>query len=133
MTDTAEYWNDVKRSSFTPSYTHLNGLVCGHFHKYDTDKLANVNCKGCLDIIFKDESLKLKYTTAVELQDKKRELSRRKKKGHKLSSIIKFGKYKGHQKTLQWVIDNDKSYFRWMQGKVLFHPEVDIIITSINQ
>lgn len=133
MTDTAEYWNDIKRRSFTPTYYCLQGIDCGYSHKYETTKIHNVSCRGCLEIISKDCELSEKRQNAILSQKRKQEHARRKKKGYKLQSIIKFGKYKGYQRTLQWVIDNDNSYFRWMQGKVLFHPEVDVFINKLKE
>lgn len=128
MTDTAEYWNDVKRGGFRLTITHYEGFECGHYHKYESKKLTHVTCNACLLMISNDPDLSEKK----QIEDQKSLIriqnERRKKRGYKLKSTLKFGKYKGTGKTLQWVIDNDKSYFKWMQDKVLFHPEVDVFL-----
>lgn len=53
LTDTSEYWNDIKRNN---SYTgrdfyHIPNANCGHKHKYEAKKLGDVNCFECLKLI----------------------------------------------------------------------------------
>lgn len=57
MTDTAEYWNDVKRNHphVGPNYFHVPGAACGHRHLFEAKKLGDVNCRACLKLI--DEGL----------------------------------------------------------------------------
>ena len=53
MTDTAEYWADVK--SHKPyegrQFYHIPGADCGHTHYHEAKKLGNVNCFSCLALI----------------------------------------------------------------------------------
>ena len=53
MTDTAEYWEDVKRNYpyIGPDYYHIPGYDCGHRHLYEAKKLGDVNCNACLKAI----------------------------------------------------------------------------------
>lgn len=135
MTDTADYWNDIKRrgSNFTP--THIKGFECGIYQINTTSNLYHVDCHACNEYINTSSELTKQREIDKIKWERSLEIGRRKKKGYKLSSHLKFGKYKGSNKPLSWIIENDKSYFAWMQGKVLFHPEVDKFIklaTEVN-
>ncbi|MGJ1414107.1 hypothetical protein ACR786_06405 [Sphingobacterium multivorum] len=129
MTDTAEYWNDVRThfSGYRPTYTCLVNLECKYEHKYETKRISSVTCRSCLEIISKTSELSKRLEESLRKRKESEENSRKKKKGFKLSSRISFGKYKYQNKTIQWIIDNDKRYFRWMlnQNVILTHPEVD--------
>ena len=59
-------------------------------------------------------------------RERKKGIERSKKHGYQLSSVIKIGKYKGKSKTIQWIIQNDKSYWNWLLNNnvLLLHPEV---------
>jgi hypothetical protein len=46
-------------------------------------------------------------------------------KGYKLDSIINFGKFKWHNISIKWLINNEPSYFNWLEDKILLHSEVD--------
>lgn len=52
-TDTAEYWNDVRRNYpyIGPNYFHIPNHDCGHRHLHIAKKLGDVNCKSCLKAI----------------------------------------------------------------------------------
>ena len=52
-TDTAEYWQDVKRNYpyCGPNYFHIPNYDCGHRHLYIAEKLGDVNCNSCLKAI----------------------------------------------------------------------------------
>ena len=53
MSDTAEYWNDVK-SNYPysgPNYYHIPNVDCGHRHLYEAKKLGDINCHSCLKLI----------------------------------------------------------------------------------
>ena len=64
-------------------------------------------------------------------KERKREKKRANKHGFKLTSQINFGKHKGI-KTIQWIIDNDKSYWTWLTNNaiLLLHPEVNQYLTN---
>jgi hypothetical protein len=49
LPDTAEYWDDIKRSSgYTgPTYYHIPGYECGRKHWYEAKYIDQVNCTEC--------------------------------------------------------------------------------------
>lgn len=53
MSDTAEYWRDIKSNSsyLGPDYFHIPDAKCGYRHLFVAKKLGDVNCKGCLKLI----------------------------------------------------------------------------------
>lgn len=55
LSDTAEYWNDVKghyRGWFgVTGFWHAKGCQCGHFHKNETRYISEVDCKACLKVL----------------------------------------------------------------------------------
>lgn len=51
MTDTAEYWQDVKTHREPNSFYHAKGVNCGHKHNIDTIYRDDVTCYACLNII----------------------------------------------------------------------------------
>lgn len=135
MTDTAEYWNDVKSNLYRMPkhvYVHYKGFECGHYHVDESRKLLKVDCPACLDMITKDCDLNLNLEQQRKQQSDSRERQMKINKGYKLSSHIKFGKYKLLGKTIRWVIENDSRYFKWMleQRVILLHPEVDEFLTT---
>lgn len=122
MTDTAEYWNDVKGNwRHKTVFIHIKGFDCGHYHVQESKKLDQVDCYACLKHIDDDPELKDQLQKIKDNREKQHRIN----KGYKLKSIIKFGKYRGKNTTLIWIIENDLGYFKWMIGKILFHPEVD--------
>jgi ssDNA-binding Zn-finger/Zn-ribbon topoisomerase 1 len=60
MTDTAEYWWDVKGYNKKSSrvFNHIKGYDCGHFHVHETSKLLEVDCYACLRHIENTAELK---------------------------------------------------------------------------
>lgn len=53
LTDTAEYWQDVKNNyPYTgQDFYHIPNANCGHRHLYEAKKLGDVNCYSCLKLI----------------------------------------------------------------------------------
>ena len=53
LTDTAEYWQDVKRNYpyVGPQFYHIPNADCGHRHLNEAKKLGDVNCRSCLKLI----------------------------------------------------------------------------------
>lgn len=48
MSDTAEYWADVKRPRpIVPDYYHIPNYDCGHKHYYEAEFIDDVNCGAC--------------------------------------------------------------------------------------
>lgn len=134
MTDTAEYWNDVRQhfSRYRPTYTCLVNLECKYEHKYETKHISSVTCRSCLEIIYKTPELSKRLEASLNQRKENEEKTRKKKRGFKLTSRISFGKYKFQNKTIQWIIDNDRRYFSWMinQKVILTHPDVDDYFTQ---
>lgn len=72
MTDTAEYWNDIK-SAFSNSkhvFTHAKGFDCGHFHVHETSLIESVDCYACLEKM--PESMKIEFTANSENKKKQK-------------------------------------------------------------
>ena len=56
MTDTAEYWDDVKRSRYSKNhFYHGIGVDCGHRHNHETKYVDDVECKACKRILATSE------------------------------------------------------------------------------
>lgn len=52
LSDTAEYWHDVKISRKEPyPFQHLPNVECGHYHKYEARYLEEVDCFACLELL----------------------------------------------------------------------------------
>jgi len=52
LSDTAEYWRDVKSHPYAgPNYFHIPGAECGHRHMFEAKRIGDVNCRGCLKLI----------------------------------------------------------------------------------
>lgn len=51
LSDTAEYWHDIKKNYCGPNYFHIPNYNCGHRHLFEAKKLGDVNCKSCLKAI----------------------------------------------------------------------------------
>lgn len=124
LSDTSEYWQDVKKRIDKHVFTHIKNKDCGHFHVVESNELKDIDCYACKKIIENDAELK----SQLEKNNGKRYLDHRNKKGFRLQSTIKFGKYKG--KNIQWIIDNDINYFTWLKDKILLHSEFDSIINN---
>jgi ssDNA-binding Zn-finger/Zn-ribbon topoisomerase 1 len=73
LTDTAEYWNDVKNNyPYTgPNYFHVTGFECGHRHMFIAKKLGDVNCRGCLKLIEQGNDPKLPPGKTLSTGEKK--------------------------------------------------------------
>lgn len=126
MNDTAEFWQSVRNSHrYRMVYTHYKGMECGHYHCQESKNLDSIDCNACLKLIDEDPELKDELIKVSENRKKQIERSRRCKKGIRLDSIIKFGKYKGHQKSMRDIYETDRSYFNWVLTKYLSHPEID--------
>ena len=125
LTDTAEYWIDVKRPSTKRVFIHIKGVDCGHYHVAESNELHDIDCFTCKKIIKSDLELKNNLEQNNGKRRKKWENKRKNKKGYKLNSSIKFGKYKGQNKSIEWIINNDSYYFDWLKDKILLHSEVD--------
>ena len=131
LTDTAEYWQDVKRPSNKRVFVHIKGADCGHYHVAESDELNSIDCFACLKLVKADEILKNRLEQNNGKRKRRYEAKRKRKKGYKLDSIIKFGKYKGQNKSIEWIIRNDKSYFNWLEDKLLLNSEVDLYLEAL--
>ena len=56
LSDTAEYWWDVKshKPYMGREFYHIPNANCGHRHLHDAKKLGDVNCFACLKLIKQD-------------------------------------------------------------------------------
>lgn len=79
MSDTAEYWFDVKnrRPYNGPDYYHIPGFECGHRHLYEAKYVSDVNCKQCKAAIAKGHPHGLKSDEQKEIDQANRERSKR--------------------------------------------------------
>lgn len=76
MSDTAEYWNDIKRPYTGPDYYHIPGAECGHRHLYEAKYIDQVNCKGCLQLLKDGIAHTLKSAEQHKKDDDNKEKSR---------------------------------------------------------
>jgi len=56
LSDTAEYWQDVKRSRMPymgTDYYHIPNADCGRKHWHEAKAIDDVNCSDCLKLIAK--------------------------------------------------------------------------------
>lgn len=55
MSDTAEYWWDIKNAWMKKKYkhvfTHKKGMECGHHHVMESKKLKHIDCHACIAIL----------------------------------------------------------------------------------
>jgi len=74
MTDTAEYWADVKRNYpyVGPDYYHIPNIDCGHRHLYEAKRLGDVNCRSCLKLIEEGLSHNLPEGKTISKYERKR-------------------------------------------------------------
>jgi hypothetical protein len=96
LTDTAEYWNDLKeqRNRIHFSFTHLKRKDCGYYHKYETEKVGDVDCYACIKLFTDEERVKYKKV------QRKREMNRQKKIRKKNNRILR--KYLNKQKDIDF-------------------------------
>ena len=60
LSDTAEYWQDV-REYFTNrrrTFVHILGVDCGHHHGNETLRLRYVDCHACRKLYLENEDLR---------------------------------------------------------------------------
>lgn len=74
LSDTAEYWQDVKRNyPYTgPNYFHIPNAECGHRHYHLAKRLGDVNCKACLKLIKEGYDHKLPEGKTLSRAERKR-------------------------------------------------------------
>ena len=114
-------------------YTH-NGIL-SNAYEYLHSKGWNAIIIGDLYPLEEDSLIPEIQAKKVKIRarERKKERKKAKSKGFKLNSNINFGKYKGI-KTIQQIIDNDISYWNWLQlnVKMLLHPEINEYLTNKN-
>ena len=72
LSDTAEYWWDVKKRTNKKLFTHLKGFDYGHFHVHETNKLIQVDCYTCLKRIENTPELKKRLEQSKESLEKQK-------------------------------------------------------------
>ena len=82
MTDTAEYWQDVKKKSayVGVQYSHIPDIDCGHRHLHETSIIKNINCNACKKLLTPEIIKVLNDASVKEIANKDRALMRREKK-----------------------------------------------------
>ena len=69
MSDTAEYWWDIKsRRSPKRVFVHLKEHNCGHFHLFEAKKIKDVDCYDCLKHIEQTPNLKARLDQSKKSQ-----------------------------------------------------------------
>ena len=58
LSDTAEYWWDIKNRPYKHTFTHIKGVDCGHFHVHETQNVNDIDCYACIKLIDSDQELK---------------------------------------------------------------------------
>ncbi len=79
LSDTAEYWWDVKRPYMGPEYYHIPGFECGRKHWNEAKYIHQVNCTECKEAIKSGYNHNLKTKEQYEADIAKQELERRDK------------------------------------------------------
>lgn len=76
LSDTAEYWQDVKKNYpyCGPDYLHIPNANCGHTHYHLATHIGDVNCNGCLKLIKEGLEHNLKEGKWESKSSKKRRL-----------------------------------------------------------
>jgi len=68
LSDTAEYWWDIKRHRESNSFRHAKGVNCGHNHNtIDTEYIEDVECNACKRIIKEGNTIGMKEGKAPEM------------------------------------------------------------------
>ena len=83
MTDTAEYWWDVKQNKSwvgRTTFYHIPNALCGHKHYHEAKKLGNVNCYACLELIKNGYQHNLEEGTYLTHSQRKRKAAENKQK-----------------------------------------------------
>jgi len=71
LSDTAEYWWDVKSSRVYngPKFIHLKGMECGHYHVAESNKLIDVDCHACIKKINETPELKQRLEQSIKSRE----------------------------------------------------------------
>ena len=71
LSDTAEYWFDVKsrRAYNGPKFIHLKGMECGHYHVAESNKLIDVDCHVCVRKINETPELKQRLEQSIKSRE----------------------------------------------------------------
>lgn len=74
LSDTAEYWQDVKRNyPYTgTNFYHIPNVDCGHRHMFTAKLLGDVNCYSCLKLIKEGYIHNLREGITISKAEKKR-------------------------------------------------------------
>ena len=59
LSDTAEYWWDIKKPNNKRVFVHVKGLTCGHFHVIESNEYNEIDCHACKKLINQDAELKV--------------------------------------------------------------------------
>jgi len=137
LSDTAEYWNDVKRNNNRSKlpFTHLIGLDCGYYHVCDTKNLADIDCYACIKLLSKDQVRERERIKKERSKNRKKRYSKSPNEYRKPENrIISWGKYLGKKfgevpiSYLYWFVKNAypqmKDKKRWAKEEILRREEI---------
>lgn len=81
LSDTAEYWWDIKNKPYKHTFTHIKGVDCGHYHVCETKLMDSIDCYACLELIKNDPQIKelVETANANELLQRKNNEENKKK------------------------------------------------------
>lgn len=72
LSDTAEYWQDVKKYRENKKvFIHIKNIDCGHYHVIESKNLEDIDCYACKKIIENDPILKEKLEKTRNYKKKK--------------------------------------------------------------
>lgn len=82
LSDTAEYWQDVKRNYpyMGPNYYCIKDVDCGHKHHFESEYLNDINCRGCKKLIKENGNI---YNLKEGLTPSQKKEERRRKELYK--------------------------------------------------
>ena len=94
LTDTAEYWQDVKKNYpyVGPNFHHIPNADCGHRHLFEAKRLGNVNCYACLELIKNGYAHGLEEGEYMTKGEKKRKNAKDRVKQKILETEKQYGK-----------------------------------------
>lgn len=93
LSDTAEYWRDVKSRRFKRVFTHIPEIDCGHFHVNESSDIDCIDCYACKEILKKDEILQALLEVAQEKVEAKQKIKAEQKQKHHKERLAKSAKH----------------------------------------
>jgi hypothetical protein len=79
VTDTREYWDDVKAHINKKVFVHAKSLDCGHFHVHETYDISMIDCYACKKHLDENPALFHQLMVAHKKREKQRMANRKRK------------------------------------------------------